>query len=623
MKKMRYIELALAGIALALLSCSDDRDSDSAFGFPKGVPAVMDVTLPYTEGPLTRRNVDATTDNWTTKSFSANDRIGLLATGGLVGANGESEWLKNEYMDYYQATGSSNYRFRNDNLLINTGMMGGHVGKYVYFPYTDEMPIPLFDKSAATTTSDGHVYYYADPNNPTKYIDPEFRDKKGLLLRTKGTDGIERCIDYMYISSISLTNGALGGGFYHGFCEMIILRGEGFDEVPEKFKNDPKKLEIWVVLNSAFTRLTLSLFLNNNTGDYSWRPRNYFVATDGKTQEEAKRWQAWKGVDYIDSNDGEPVPREAYYAIMPSAHSYSYPSVDYIEIYNNDGELCRVSNFELYVNPETELADKQMRPGKRYALEIMMVETGAVVRPHEIEDWNEGVDDENNITDIRTVGIGSYDELEKWASLYDRFIDDVNLNPISRPKTEAEVKENALSQYGDYDLSNKVWKFYITDNITLPANVDVGIKELQDILEGASQLYNYSISNLRRRLIGTISPTGALRNIDFDNLYIKPKPADIYNETAGALTNRLNGGTIENCNINDGTMIGTSACTIGMLCGTVENNSTVRDCTVSGAMIGTTYVDADNRYAEGLFGNTAAMFTYTNNDAEDLIIKSN
>lgn len=620
MKRSRYIQTVIAGISAVLLSCSQDREPETEFA--KGVPAVIDVTIEDADMPLSRRNTDAATDGWTTKSFSAGDQIGIFSTGGLVGEDGESKWILNEFMNYDQATGSSNYRFRNDELLINTGMMGGKVGKYVYFPYTEEMPLPIPDVVTDTDSDKNEYYRGGGQTTPRNMTD---KSRPGLYLRVPGKDyknrDIDRCIDYMYIANISLTNGALGGGFYHGFSEMIIMRGEGFDQVSEDLKD-----EITVVLNNGYTRLRLNAFRANSTGTFSWRPQNYFWPDDeseyGLTEEQAKRWKAWKGVDYIDTDNGEPVPREAWYVILPTAHNYSYPSVTYIEIYNNEGNLCQVSNFELYVNPDTGIADKSMRPGKRYAVEVMMVEVGATVRPHEILDWNEGEDGSNDITDERTAGINNYDDFYKWAMAYNSFIAKIKDKSIERPSTAEEAESSGLTQYGDYDLDNRIWKFYITGDISLPNKAAVGINELQDVLEGASQVANYSISNLQGTFIETIATKGMLRNLDFDNLYVKPSSGSYHENTAGALTNWLNGGSIMNCNVNDGTMIGSSTGIIGMLCGTVSSNSTVMNCKVSGAMIGSTSGGAT--YDAGLFGNAAgATFVCENNDGSGLIIKSN
>lgn len=640
MKQSSYIQLALASLSLALLSCTTEHEPE--VDQPKGVPAEIEVTINEMSQPMTRRNVDTSTDSWTTKSFGVNDRIGMLSTNGLA-TTGESNdpqanWLKNDFMEYYQSAGSSSYRFRNDALVINTGLLTGKVGRYVYFPYTDEMPVPLF---AATNASNGtdYTYYYANPSYNTNNIkagsslakEHLYKEGEGLLLRTPpGADGIVRCVDYMYISNISLSNGALSGGFYHGFCEMIILRGSGF----EKVHDDPRKNEIWVVLDYGHTRLTLTLYYDANSGQYSFRPRLWPSTStsgkgswydedyikdgkkDGLTQEEAKRWQAWKGQDYIDSKDDLPVPREAWYVILPSAHSYSHTVANYIEIYNNDGQLCQVSNFDLYVNPDTGVADKQMRPGYRFAVEVMMTELGATARPVDISEWSDddgmGGEEGNNITDVRTVGIKNAGEYAEWVQAYNEFIYNIKGNQYSRPSDKEELEKQSyyakLSPFGDYNFSDGRWQFYITDDFTLDSSFPQ-ITELQDLLEGVSQVSNYTISNLGGTLIGSISgPGGELRNLDFANLYVKATA----NTPTGALTNRLDGGTIANCNINNGTMVGGEG-PIGLLCGTV-NDGTVKNCSVSGAVIGET----DN----GLFGSIETAPTTSNNDTAGLIIRS-
>lgn len=646
MKNRRYIFRTLTGLALSLVLLSCAKEEDAASDFSKGVPAVMDVTVIDMEQSETRRNVDQTTDHWTTKSFSVNDRIGLMATGGMVSPEGGSSWIKNAYMEYFQATGSSNYRFRNDDLLINTSMMSGKVGRYVYFPYTDEMPVPKFEGNDSPASDGSYIRYFANPNpnlgpNDKGQLDDDFKGKKGLRLRVDHDNDPstpDRCVDYMYISNISLSNGALSGGFYHGFCELIILRGTGFETPPAG------RDEIAVVLDYGYTRLTLNLHLDYATGQYSWIPRlwpNSWSSwkadddspaggpkkVDGLTEEEAKRWVAWSGEKYIAKNeDGTPSPRDAWYVILPTAHSYSHTVADYIEIYNNQGDLCKVSNFDLYVNATTGVGDKQMRPGKRFAVEVMMTELGATARPVEIADWSDddGYDSDgnkNNVTDIRTVGIKDANVLAEWAGKYNQFIMRINSGSFLRPKDKAELDEISktvdLTPYGDYNFADGRWQFYITDNIDL-TNQAIGVTELQDLIEGASRVTNYSISNLHNTWFGKISANGEVSGLDFDNLYVRSYPGE--GGKAGVLTNELAGGTIAGCNITAGTLIGNSG-SVGMLAGQVSGG-TIENCSVSGAVIGTTFGSAT--YPAGLFGSEpTGSFTYRNNSAAGLIAKSN
>ena len=699
MKRLRYIQLALAGLSLVLLSCADDREP--VVEVPHGVPAEIEVTIAGMERPETRRNADKNSDYWTTMSFSAGDKLGLYSTGGNM-VDGISDSLRNDFMDYYQATGSSNYKFRNDELLINTAMMGGKVAKYVYFPYTDEMPWPYIPYERNLTAN---KYYEANPFNKKVEIKtngtytgtyaPHIADNKfkdGMLLRRihqeytepkeiektvdgetitktiyvtkagqkteKGIDipagvvvypdpsapkdGVIRCVDYMYIASMSLTNGALGGRFDHAFCEMVIIRGHGFDKLDdEKLKNDIK-----VVLNRGVTRLTLGLYLTNSTGVYTWMPKYWpyntwssysalkdsggnLLTYDGLTEEDAKKWQAWPGEQYVDTNEaGFPVLRDAWYAIMPTAHSYSHTIADYIEIYNDEGILCKVSNFDLYTNTTTGISDKQMRPGYRFAVEVMMTEHGATARPVEISQWVEEdpidpdapVDpdrkDSHDITDERTVGIDNEGEFADWIEAYNGYANAYNFH---RPANENELKTSPvfekLREFGDYSFDDQRWQFYITKDIDMSSNdiKDIHVGELCDLLEGASTTNNYTITNLRRTFIEKISGNGELRNLDFDNLYISSKATT---GSVGALTNNLNGGTIENCRINNGTMVGTGGVNIGMLAGTV-NGGTVKNCTLSGAVIGAT---AGGDYA-GLFGEVEGVSPTVTDTTNGLIIK--
>lgn len=634
MKILRYIGLALAGIILSV-SCTDDREWGTDIDESLNVPAVLDATINDMERPSTRHNVDKNTDSWTTTSFVSGDQVGLFATSGLVDSDGNIQLILNKTMTYEKASGSSNYRFRNDGLVINTGLLGrAQVGKYVYYPYSDEMPNNVVDLSLNDGTPNATTGNY--------YILNDYdQDHPGLYLRERGEDGILRCIDYMYISNISLSNGSLSGGFSHGFCELIVVRGDGFKEVPDEYKD-----HIWVVLTNGYTRLRLRPYFNNTTGIYYWYPQLYYPDSekynleqelaDGLTKDEAKRWQMWKGKPYIDTDEnGYPFEREAWYAIMPSAHGVLHPTIDYIEIYDDAGKPQKVSNFVLYTDANG-INDKNMHPGYRFALEIMMSELGAIARPHEIVEWVDedpvGPDgqkpenDSHDITDERTAGIGSATEFEEWRGAYVQYL----INEY-RPKTIEEFEEYCtnnstsplanLRKYGDYNINNSegVWTFYITQDIDA-SNIGP-IDKLYDILEGVNKVSNYTISNLKHTFIGEIRENGAVKRLDFDNLYIRVSSEGGYNGTAGALTNRLNGGTIENCNV-DGTIISTTSnISLGMLCGTVETDSTVSDCSAAGAIIGATSGSSDS-YADGLFGKVNGTIVYGGRNSTDgLIIK--
>lgn len=618
MKILRYTGLVLAGIVLSV-SCTDVRELGGGDD-SENVPAVLDAVINDMERPSTRHNVDKTTDSWTTTSFTTGDKVGLFATSGLVDDQGNIQLIQNETMTYEKASGSSNYRFRNDALIINTGLLGRvQVGKYVYYPYSEHMPTNV-DLTVTDTPNETTGSYYVKNDYDQEH--------PGLYLR-ESVDGILRCIDYMYIANISLSNGALSGGFIHGFCELIIVRGEGFDKVA-----DDKRDHIWVVLTSGYSRLRLRPYFDNTKGTYAWYPLLYYNPNGaeekaGLTQDQAKRWQTWKGAPYIDTNeDGTPWERDAWYAIMPSSHSGSYPAVDYIEIYDNAGELQKVSNFVLYINSDG-IAVKNMRPGYRYAVEVMMSELGAIARPHEIVEWvekddnlEEGQKDSHDITDERTAGIGSSEEFNDWVGAYYAYLNS-EIRPSTTEAFENECKVNNtlnnLRKYGDYNIDNGkgVWTFYITTDID--ASKCDKIVTLKDVLEGVSQVSNYSISNLNHTFIGSMEGDGALKKLDFDNLYIRVN-SDGYSGTAGALIDRLNGGTIENCNV-DGTMICTTqSISLGMLCGTVEAGSNVLDCTASGAIVGKTF--GDGNYAEGLFGKVNGTLVYGGrNSANGLIIK--
>ena len=657
MKNWSYIYRTVAGMALlALVSCTNEPESlPEVF---KGTPAVVDVTLMDMDQPQTRHNVSKT-DNWTTSSFTGGDRIGMMATNGLVLPEGGTGWIKNGYLENTQALGSSTYRFRNDNLLLNTGVMTGKVARYVYYPYTEEMPVPKMSNTGKPQTA--NQYDSANPNNPAGTIDADFQDKKGLLLRRTNTDdnripvGETRCVDYMYISNISLSNGALSGGFYHGFCELVILRGNGFDKPQKDYdeKHQMKRDEIRVVLDYGYTRLTLGIYLAYTTGQLSFQPTLWPGTSwptwkdktndrvDGLTEWEAKRWMAWPGEQYIDSKDGLPVPRDAWYVILPSAHSRSHPTVESIEIFNNDGTFCEVSNFDLYVDPSTGVSSKPSYAGKRFTVDIMMTEHGATARPCEITDWstNDGngqVTDEegnviedkgNDITDIRTVGIKDAGVYAEWAKDYQVFLNALEQKMFERPTTKEELDElnnqafTNLKAYGDYNINDRRWQFYINGEIDFDGKSEYQISDLQDQIGGSSQSFNYPVYNLGTSLFQKISGNGEVHHLDFEKLYIKVNPGD--GSAAGALTKTLEGGKILNCNIISGTLIGTSGA-VGMLAGSATGGE-VKNCTISGAVIGESFGSAPGAepyYPEGLFGlDPQGTLTCEEVDAKNLIVR--
>lgn len=653
MKNWIYISRTVAGMALlALVSCVKEQEPQPEVF--KGTPAVVDVTLMDMEQSQTRHNVSKT-DNWTTTSFAGGDRIGMMATAGLVLPDGGTGWIKNGYLENTQALGSSTYRFRNDNLLLNTGVMSGKVARYVYYPYTDEMPVPVQRNTNKPQTA--NQYDNANPKSPST-IDPDFQNKNGLLLRRTHEDdervpeGETRCVDYMYISNINLTNGVLSGGFTHGFCELVILRGNGFDKPQTGYdaRNKMNRDQIRVVLDYGYTRLTLGIYLAYTTGQLSFQPtiwpgtswsswKDSDDKVDGLTEWEAKRWMAWPGEQYIDSKDGLPVPRDAWYVILPSAHSRSHPTVESIEIFNNEGTFCEVSNFDLYVDPSTGVSSKPSYAGKRFTVDIMMTEHGATARPCEITDWstNDGngvVKDEegnviedkgNDITDIRTVGIKDAGVYAEWATDYQVFLNALEQKMFERPTTKEALDElnnqafTNLKAYGDYHINDGRWQFYINGEIDFDGMSSYQVSDLQDQIGGSSQSFNYPVYNLSTTLFKKISDKGEVHHLDFENIYIKVNQ----DGAAGALTNALGGGKILNCNILSGTLIGTSGA-VGMLAGSA-NGGTVKGCTISGAVIGDSFGSeegADPYYPKGLFGlEPQGALVCEDVDAKNLIVR--
>ena len=549
----RYITavgIILTGIMLH--SCSDLLE-EPASTLPKGVPLYAEARMEGFEIPVTRATTDRY-DGWSFSNFNVGDVVGLYSLTGIENPEKEGDFsiaAKNLDMTFEGRFNGYN-RFGNSEHLMDPATLAGKYST-MYYPYWEEMPAVTVDNS-----------------NPP-----------GMPLRRMDKDGIEKCVDFIRTSSnnITITNGVLRPTFSHYFYTLVLQRGEGFRNAPDR--------RIWVVMQNPYTDIRVKQ--TGATGTYSYQ-QQYNPAegeevmdyigdvTKFKVNKHAV-WQAWEGADFNGL--------ESKYVVCP------YDYVFFILIQDDYGTWQNVTDFTLYSNT------KRGYQGYRYTLTIEMDDLHVVARPVSVSKW----DDEINISDNRPVGIDSYEEYLSWVALY-------NLYTSNQRSPEYE---NELLKYGDAERNTETgevnWTFYINHDITFPNDGLYKISRLDDVLEGSSTYTNYTFYNLRSTLIGEIGEKGALRALDFRDTYIIQPESDA--EPTGAICVVLNGGKIEKCNIYNGIMIGRQA--TGMVAG-IAVGGYISGCNFSGDVIGS---ESDESFYS-MFGIVEAAPSITDTNSTDV-----
>lgn len=510
---------------------------------------------------IVTRVKQGTEDNWSNlERFTEGDKIGFYASGG--------NWLncENDYFDNYELTYNGENRFMGPNgetVFSPSDMDGNEV--YLYYPYSPQMNEPGLE-----------LRQFAPPTTTTTNVNSPYR-----------------CVDFLAANQITMEGEisegnimALYGTCKHIFAELIIMRGPGFDN-PK-----PGQERITAVINRECTNIRVDFDMSNG---WSCNPQLYYY--DGNqaqiSRDNSRKWDAWKGANFHipDKNtqtdyEGE----EAWYVIIPTLGTgNSRSSVEYIELYDNDGNLQRVSSLKLAGVAEGR-PTKYVESGWRYPMTITMEELVPTVNPYPISRWNNNID----LTDERDRGIHDLIEFTYWVSHYNAYLaDPSNVD-----------KQNNLRPYGDKivnEATNEItWHFYLMSDIDLstynplswegkegedinPQN-NVIIPELNDIFDGVSttlsngRFLNYKISGLDKSFVGKIEG-GTLQNLDF----IEPK---IINENstdaAGIISTSLSKGYILNCGVIDGTLLNPKG-PAGMVTGEISD-SEIRNCTITGAL---------------------------------------
>ncbi|MCH5221701.1 MAG: hypothetical protein J1F05_05150 [Muribaculaceae bacterium] len=531
-------------------------------------------------------------DQWSIVSFDKGDEIGIFSSGG-------------NFRD-------DNGPFDNERLMFDGDRFMGDGGSTFS---------PTYMNGAETM-----IYY---PYNSNISDD-------GLLLRTKAQGEIApwRCLDVLTSYELEITgnNGgqemALFGKMTHAFAELIIMRGEGFDSPPED-TDDIQYSRITAVLNEPFTRLQITMTLQ----PWSCNPVLTYKSSD-MNADDARKWDAWQGGNYgITQNN--PDGKKAWYVVVPTVGSKegikkpgerSY--VDYIELYDNDGHLQRVSGLKL-----SGQNSKYVDAGWRYPMEITMNELVPTVNPYPIVPWGE----DTNLTDERKRGINNLAEFAAWVRDYNAYM----LDPLN------EQKINALLSYGDkyIDSNGKVsWHFYLLSDIdlstynplpyedsdgkTINPSEGVIIPKLLDILDGrgstlvGSKFINHKITGLNKTFVETMGVNasnqnnGSLQNIDF----IEPFINNDVSVTApvGIMANTIDGGSVVNCNIIEGKLLNPGG-PAGMVSGTM-NSGIVRSCTFAGILVCASTSTSEN--SEKIVGkDPTGNCTFEDNNASYVVME--
>lgn len=533
---------------------------------------------------VTSRATQGTDDKWSYTDFVHGDTMGFFASGG--------NWLEGGGFDnialQYDAVLKQFSDVNNGATFSPTQMNGSQI--YMYYPYSNDI---------ATT---------------------------GFELRRKDASSGDtlRCVDFLSSYKIQIDgildgkHMALFGEFDHAFSELIIMRGEGFDNPP------PGRERITAVLDNSITDIRVSIDTENG---WTVVPELVYDDTNSAqlTQEQAKRWDAWHGKNYgITVQD--TVGRAAWYIIVPTIGSQvgkmrpgDRSLVQYIELFDNEGNLQQVTALRLSGG-----MSKYVDAGWRYPMEISMKEMVPTVNPYNIVPWNNDV----NLTDQRTRGINNMVEFEEWVREYNAYI-------LGDTSTE---RINALLKYGDLFVDegeNNLWHFYLLTDLNMaqynPANTGDGtgsainsiIPLLKDVLDGEGTTLingkhkNHIIYGLSQSFVNELQGSnGKILNIDFDEPDVR---FDNITDPVGIIANSVNGGTIDKCAITDGTLINLDG-PAGFVAGTLTDG-TITNCTLDGYMIASG--TGPNDYARIVGTEPTGAFTFTGNNADNVIVGTN
>lgn len=586
MRRTRHI-IALAAAVLAL-ACSrkEDAAGDSC-------PLVVYASIEGTGSAHTRAASTEIDDLWSYVSFEHGDKMGIYASGGNWMEQGGSGAFDNFPLSY--DAGRGQFNDENGSVFSPSHMNSSEI--YIYYPFGPDMSgggsggLEL----RSLVPEDGVDDQVSTPYDKTRHL---------------------RCMDFLSANTITLegrkdnSDMALYGSFQHSFSELIIMRGEGFDSPP------PGKERITAVLNTACTHIKVDFSAS------PWRctPSLVYSGSNsfGLSEQDAYRWNAWRGGNYGitvspepgESKEGEP----AWYIIVPTLKNAN-TIVQYIELYDNEGYLQRVSSLLLKGGNS-----KYAEPGWRYPMEITMKELVPTVNPFPIAPWGENVD----LTDERTRGINNEIEFAQWVLAYNLWLLD----------QQSEEKTNALLKYGDLTVDaggqNPSWHFYVLSDLDLdkytpqtsdglPAVEGLIIPHLSDILDGQSTNFvngkftNHTISGLSKTFVGLLDGNGSIQNFDFIGPYVVND--ETHSDVAGIIVNEMRETSVINCNVEDGTLVNLGG-PAGIVAGSIFGGQ-VKNCTLEGFLAAGGTAGAPAAKIVGRIDGGAPVFE--NNDADAVI----
>lgn len=541
--KLIILTAVLTGLAALPTGCAVEEDPASPSAATGQASLLLSIS-DLTEESETRATKDSH-DHWSVSTFSVGDVCGMYSLKGRQNPTNPSDYSLRVWNDemYFEGRNGDYYRFGNSDIVLDPGTVGSTSSNHysmLYYPYYADMP---------------------DPD--------DLSTLPGIPLRQ--TDGgIEKCIDVMVSSGdrIPNTGGVMKPKMIHSFASIVFLRGEGFENAPDK--------RIWVGMRNPVTDVRIKRKKSGNSL-YEFQVVTQYIEPEGEdvmvrllTDKDGKEqppfdinkyrlFQAWPGENY--------GGRDASYVVIPE------DKVAFVLMQDNYEEWHVVTDFELhkYHSTSFDRTPKQALSGMRYVLTVSLEGVDVTLRPVFVTPWNE----EEVITDNYKMGMSNYLEFNKWVETYNSYVD------AGRPETEDYLTE--LTKYGvgkkigdDYE-----WTFFINHDIEFNPNDFSRINRLEDTLEGTSTYTNYTLSTFRTNLIETIGEGGKIRALDFDDLYIiQPEGQDT---PFGGITNAFAGGVIENCNIENAVVVGNGP--VGMIAGAADGG-TLEACVVSGDAIG-------------------------------------
>ena len=555
MKKKKLLIMSFAGLLLS--SCAEtgiQGDEDILYSGP--LPLVIQAEIAGSGSTRAEINPTGTDDEWSYTDFEPGDAMGFFASGGkFTGDNYGQAPFDNQRLIYVGGTGEDNFRDPDGVEFSPSHMNGNEI--YMYFPYSNDI-----------TSGDG------------------------VELRTnERPDGVEvdtvRCIDFLstrhldILSEGTSTSAALYGEFQHTFAELIIMRGEGFDNPPDMA--GVNKWQIKAVLNKPVTGIRA--VVNDENG---WSCEPQLVYDNSMESSKAQEWYAWQGANFYRTQE-DKEGQIAWYVIVPTIGSDANIGgkrpgertvVEYIELYDNDGNLQRVSSL-LLSNANSKYVDG----GWRYPMEITLTELVPTANPCQIVPWNGDID----LTDERKRGINNETEFEGWVKAYNAYITQDN-----------EETSNALFQYGDLYLSpegDKYWHFYVLSDLNLSSYSSAApiVPLLKDIIDGQSTVFTngrfqrYSITGLSTTLFGKMEGKNA-QVLNFRFVSPNVNCGSTNTDARGIIVNEMSGNAlVENCQISGGTLYNPAG-PGGMVAGEISE-STIKDCVLSGFLISSRTVD--------------------------------